>query len=67
MDSSQTSLDAASELSKDEYIVTDSLMTRISETAAKNGISKHQLVGYLLSWALHQVDNGNIELPKRAS
>ena len=68
MDSPQTTeQNAASELTTDEYVVTDSLMARIAETAARNGISKHQLIGYLLTWALHQVDIGNIELPKKSS
>lgn len=64
MDSPQAAQNASSASTQDEYIVTDSLMTRLSETAAKNGISKHQLIGYLLTWALYQVETGKIELPR---
>lgn len=63
MDTIQAEQDESPEILRDEYKVSDSLMSRISETAAQHGISKHQLVGYLLTWALYQVDTGKIELP----
>lgn len=43
---------------RETYVVTRSLMDRIADTATKYGMTQNELVGYLLTWALDQVDAG---------
>lgn len=40
------------------YPVARSLMTRIDEVAASHNMSQQELVGYLLTWSLDQVESG---------
>lgn len=46
------------------YPVARSLMVRIADTAARHGMSQHELVGYLLTWALDQVESEAHRLPQ---
>lgn len=45
------------------YPVARSLLDRIAITAAQHGLRENEVVGYLLTWALDQVDQGASILP----
>lgn len=47
---------------RQRYQVTSSLITRINSTAKKHQMSQSELVGYLLTWALEQVETGAHEI-----
>jgi hypothetical protein len=54
--------EAASQAKREEYLVSRSLIERIADTAKKHGMQQNQVVGYLLTWALDQVDAGKLEM-----
>ena len=41
-----------------DYPVARSLMTRLAEVAAAQQMSQQELIGYLLTWSLDQVESG---------
>ena len=55
---------AANQPKREEYLVSRSLIERIAETAKKHGMQQNQVIGYLLTWALDQVDAGKLEMRK---
>jgi hypothetical protein len=40
------------------YLVERSLIDRIADTATQHGLTQNEVIGYLLTWALDQVDAG---------
>ncbi|MGQ4810249.1 hypothetical protein NKDENANG_03700 [Candidatus Entotheonellaceae bacterium PAL068K] len=48
---------------RQEYRVARSLMDRIAETAKTHSMTRNELVGYLLTWSLDQIDAGAHDLP----
>ena len=54
---------AASPASRESYEVTHSLIDRIASTADAHGITRNEVVGHLLTWALDQLDAGHHTLP----
>jgi hypothetical protein len=48
---------------RESYEVALSLMERITSRAAQHGMTKSEVVGYLLTWALDQLDQGALHLP----
>ena len=48
---------------RQEHLVPRSLMDRIVDTAQAAGLSQNELVGYLLTWALDQVEAGHHTIP----
>lgn len=49
--------------SRESYEVARSLIDRIADTAQAHGMTHHEVVGHLLTWALDQVDAGHHTLP----
>lgn len=47
-----------SEANREEYAVARSLMTRLTEVAAAHHMGQNELIGYLLSWSLDEVERG---------
>ena len=43
---------------RETYVVARSLIDRITETATTHDMTQNELVGYLLTWALDQVETG---------
>ena len=56
--------DAASSVTRETYEVTHSLIDRIANTADVYGMTRNEVIGHLLTWALDQVDAGHHTLPK---
>ncbi len=52
----------ASQPKREEYLVSRSLIERIADTAKKHQMQQNQVIGYLLTWALDQVDAGKLEM-----
>ncbi len=48
---------------RESYAVQRSLIDRIADTAQAHGMTHHEVIGYLLTWALDQVDAGYHTLP----
>ncbi len=47
---------------RETYVVARSLIDRIADTATTYDMTQNELVGYLLTWALDQVDTGQHDL-----
>jgi hypothetical protein len=43
---------------REQYAMAQGLMDRIADTATRHGLTQSQLIGYLLTWALDQVESG---------
>lgn len=56
----------ATEQNRAEYAVERSLMTRLAEVAAAHQMSQNELIGYLLSWSLDQVESGSHRLERKS-
>jgi hypothetical protein len=54
---------SAASASRESYEVARSLIDRITDTANAHGLTHHEVVGHLLTWALDQVDAGHHTLP----
>jgi len=54
---------ATAPASRESYEVARSLIDRITDTAHAHGLTHHEVVGHLLTWALDQVDAGHHTLP----
>lgn len=46
------------EVKREEYSMERSLMERIADAAARHDMTQNELVGYLLTWSLDQLDTG---------
>ena len=53
----------AAPANRETYEVTHSLIDRIANTADAHGMTRHEVIGHLLTWALDQVDAGYHTLP----
>lgn len=45
------------------YLVTPALIERVRDTAEREQVGQNELLRYLLTWALDQLDQGSHELP----
>ncbi|MDH3600453.1 MAG: hypothetical protein OEU26_12530 [Candidatus Tectomicrobia bacterium] len=48
---------------REAYPVERSLMERLADTAEHYGMTRHELLGYLLTWSLDQLDTGAHTIP----
>jgi len=45
------------------YLVTQTLINRVKETADRERVGQNELLRYLLTWALDELEAGNHQLP----
>lgn len=50
---------------RENYLVSHSLIDRLADAAQQHNMQQNEVVGYLLTWALDQVEAGNLTLPAR--
>lgn len=49
----------------ENYLVSYSLIDRLADAAQQHGMQQNEVMGYLLTWALDQLDAGKVTLPSR--
>jgi len=64
-DKSADSATRPSNAARTTYPVERSLLTRLAEVAAAHNMSQNELIGYLLTWSLDQVESGAHQLEHR--
>ena len=47
----------------EKYLVSRSLIDRLADAAQKHNMSQNEVVGYLLTWSLDQLDAGTLKMP----
>jgi len=50
---------------RENYLVSHSLIDRLADAAQQHGVPQNEVVGYLLTWALDQLEAGKLTLPTR--
>ena len=50
---------------RENYLGSHSLIDRLADAAQQHNMQQNEVVSYLLTWALDQVDAGNVTLPTR--
>ncbi len=56
---------AANPQARQTYPVARSLLERIDKVATAHAMTQNELVGYLLTWSLDQVESGNHQIEKK--
>lgn len=54
----------ASPATRENYLVSRSLIERLADAAQKHNMKQNEVVGYLLTWSLDQLDAGKVEMPQ---
>jgi hypothetical protein len=55
--------DKSDRVKRKTFLVTQTLIDRINQTAASHGVGQSELVRHLLTWSLDQIDEGSHKIP----
>ncbi len=50
---------------RENYLVSHSLIDRLADAAQQHNMQQNEVVGYLLTWGLDQLESGDLTLPTR--
>ena len=54
-----------SKATRENYLVSYSLIDRLTDAAQQHGMQQNEVMGHLLTWALDQLEAGKVTLPTR--